>query len=181
MAGNFTWSPWHARPRPRGAAGSAEDGAAEPGEPSPELRPWRIRDRCLRIASYYRVMHLHEQAADRRRRAETRTRFQKWAATVVRQRRAAVAAEHAEEAAGAKRARRGGLPSGATRMAARPAGFYDGTRRYAARAPDEVRKARLLAGRRRVNVTAAAEVGPVLHAVLAGIAQSCVAERRGEG
>ena len=73
------------------------------------------------------------------------------------------------------------VPSAATRMAARPAGFYDATRRYAQRAPRAVLRARLLAGRRRVDVTAAAEVGPRLYDVLIGVAQRCVEERRGEG
>ena len=124
---------------------------------------------------------MHETAAAARRRGSARVRFQAWAATVVREQRAALAAGRAGTAAEAERERRGELPSAATRMAARPAGFYDATRRYAQRAPRAVLRARLLAGRRRVDVTTAAEVGPRLYDVLIGVAQRCVEERRGEG
>ena len=48
---------------------------------------WRLQADCLRVATYYRVMHsqarVEEQPGQQRRRKVTRARFQRWEATVL--------------------------------------------------------------------------------------------------
>ena len=40
---------------------------------------WQLRDRCLRVASYYRVQHMQDKAARRERRLRIQIALRAWA------------------------------------------------------------------------------------------------------
>ena len=44
---------------------------------------WALRDRCLRVATYYRTMHLHSQALRAANLRRLRQRFALWACSFV--------------------------------------------------------------------------------------------------
>ena len=176
------WNPWRTAEENTPTEDTECD--SKGGEtPSTMLLGWRLRDRCLRIASYYRVMRLRQQAEERRRRARTRGRFQQWAASAV----AALAAEKASKQAAAaeadERERRGQRVSAATRMERKnPEVYRNGVRRYKPRATNEARRRVLINKKRRKEPTiVGAEIGRRLHDIMLMVGMRCVNERRGEG
>ena len=57
------------------------------------MQRWKIRDKCLRVATYYRVMHLEDKTLRVTRLKRLRQRFQKWALTFCGQHREAEAGQ----------------------------------------------------------------------------------------
>ena len=152
-------------------------------EPTAMLQAWRLRDRCLRVASYYRVMRLGDRAGERTHREAITARFQRWASSWLEQKRvqAAAAAEQGQrqgEEAEARQ-RRGELPSAATRMERkRPAVYRCGVRPYKKRTAQHVIDRRRLAKRgRRVDIVAGAEIGHRLYGDMMIIEERCRQER----
>ena len=79
-------------------------------------RRWKLRDKCLRVATYYRVMHMRERSRRTACMHRLRKLFAGWAASfLVHVRHAAARAVH-EERAATTRAGRQGLVSAVTRM-----------------------------------------------------------------
>ena len=106
-------------------------GAAE--DTSPDLARWRLRDKCLRVATFFRVMRLDEVARRRARLSVIRGRFQEWAVSFVW-----VAAERKrrgvhEQASRRQRAQRDERVCANTRMRMTPVGVYREEQRGARR------------------------------------------------
>ena len=80
---NYTWSPWFPT-NPRGQT-EPEDEATSMGqeetteEEQAQWRAWQLRDRCLRVATYYRVQHMQSRAARRERRLRVQVALRAWA------------------------------------------------------------------------------------------------------
>ena len=80
---NYTWSPWFPT-NPRGQT-EPEDEAANVGqeetteEEQAQWHAWQLRDRCLRVATYYRVQHMQSRAARRERRLRVQDALRAWA------------------------------------------------------------------------------------------------------
>ena len=183
IADAFTWSPWRAT-KPTQEDTSREDRV----EPTEELLKWKLRDRCLRTATYYRVVHSHIRAAERRRMTRIKARFQRWAASWLAQEKSKVAdtTERAQWQSHEdnERARRGTLPSANTRMECKkPDTYRNGVRRYKPRTNQHVINRRLLNKKtRKVNIVTGAEIGPRLYENMMIIAKRCERERqKGDG
>ena len=183
IAANYTWSPWRAPPKHTNATND-EDRA----EPTAELQRWKLRDKCLRVASYYRITHLHARASETRRWDKIKTRFQRWAASWLEHVRAEAAgvAERAQWQSNEnrERSRRGVLPSANTRMECkRPDVYRSGVRRYKPRTHQNIINRRLISKKgRKINIVTGAEIGPRLYENLIIIAKRCERERqRGDG
>jgi len=186
VAANFSWSPWKSHSKP--ASGDAPASNERESEASTAAtKNWKLRDKCLRVASYYRVLHSGARAGERVRREVTLARFRRWASTWLEQRKAqaADAAEQAQQqrAEVDERQRRGGQPSAATRMERKRADIYrNGVRHYKPRAAQHVINRRLIMRRgRRVDIVAGAEIGPRLYENIKLIAERCEQERRRRG
>ena len=144
-------------------------------------RAWRLQADCLRVATYYRVMHSQARAEERRRRTLTRARFQRWAATVLSARRQEEQQQSAADAAATERQRRGARASAGTRMACTPPDVYrSGIRKYKPRDARHVINARILRKPHRARITGAAEIGPRLWETFMEIARRCNRDR-GDG
>ena len=183
----MTWSPWHAAPA-RGEDAQDADGVGtargSQGETEADLklrRAWRLQADCLRVATYYRVMHSQARAEERRCRTLPRARFQRWAATVLSARRQEEQQQSAADAATTERQRRGARASAGTRMACTPPDVYrSGIRKYKPRDARHVINARILRKPHRARITGAAEIGPRLWETFMEIARRCNRDR-GDG
>ena len=80
------WNPWGTA-APTLAANDQEDSedTSRPLDPNylRALTRWTYRDRCLRIATYYRVLHLHSRAQRAATLQRLRRRFASWALSFV--------------------------------------------------------------------------------------------------
>ena len=183
ISARFKWSPWHVPAKRGEASGEPGDHEGEKEVAASELgllRAWRLRSNCLRVATFYRVMHSHERAATRRRREISQGRFQKWATSVIQERRDAAAQQAADDAAEERRRGSSSQPRTAagTRKGRMSSDVYTaGTRTYKARAPKHIMNERLLAMKHRTQITSAAEIGPRLHETFMEIARRCYRER----
>ena len=144
---------------------------------------WKLRDRCLRIASYYRVMNSCAVASERKRLRYIKDRFQRWATSWLNKLSTEADAGRREEIVEEERGRRGDQPSANTRMEPRRPDMYrGGVRRYKPRARPEERHKRLIRKQlRRTSITVTAQIGPRVHEDMLIIAYRCVKERRGQG
>ena len=176
----FKWSPWHV-PAKRGESNRETEEHEEETEIADsklgQLRAWRAKSDCLRVASFYRVMNSNERAETRRRREINQGRFQKWAASVIQEKHNA-ATRQAENDAAEERRRDSSQSSVGTRKERVPIDVHRaGTRTYKARAPKHVMIQRLLEMKHRTQITNAAEIGPRLHETFMEIARRCYEER----
>ena len=160
VAASFTWNPWRV-----GDARTQHETGQEETEQDDEaqLRRWRLRGDMLRVATYYRVTGARHRAECRTRRARVKARFQRWAMTVLSDRR-----QQDQGATGKRRAE--GEPS------------YREARPYKQRAtPEEMQRRRLGASRtRRTNTAQSTEIGKRLRENMEVIGQRCKAAR-GDG
>ena len=88
VADQFRWNPWRSQRNdeaPRRASTRAQRAATQE-EDEVMLARWRLRGDLLRIATYYRVTGARRSAETRRRTAAAKTRFKRWAATVIAER-----------------------------------------------------------------------------------------------
>ena len=147
---------------------------------------WRLQDRCLRIATYYnRVMHMKERAHKTKRWSTLKKRFQRWAASWMKQERKETTEtterEERQNEHDAERRRRGSLPSASTRMERKQQDIYrSGTRRYRPRTAQNLVNKQLL-NRKRRRIAVGAEVGPRLYDNILIIADRCKRARRRQG
>ena len=86
------WSPWTIRDP------NAKQGVDTANVNQPRLHPrgtttltetekqWKLRDKCLRIATYYCVMAMQARSKHRIHLGLSRTLFRKWASSVIQQR-----------------------------------------------------------------------------------------------
>ena len=116
-----TWSPWG-----NGAA-TADGSDDEPGTEAAPTGPvtlatyqavsrWQLRDKCLRVATYYRVMHMHTRAIRAARLRRLRARFSAWAPTFVMHTHEIARREVHDSRTAADRQTRGEQVSSRTRM-----------------------------------------------------------------
>ena len=99
------------------------------------LQRWKLRDKCLRVATYYRVMHLNrraQRAADLKR---LRARFSRWAFSFIRHTQHATRQDAHDRHAAELRASRQGRVSASTRMRMHNLDLYRESRRNAPRRP----------------------------------------------
>lgn len=161
----YNWNPWGTRAHTPDDTLSPPNGdiANPPSPPNPQERRaeqrWKLRDKCLRIATYYRVMHLHHEATRREYKCKLQHKFARWALSFVRY------VEHKERLAAhndttsRERASRHDLVSASTRMHMRPNDLYREARRNNAR-----RTTRKSTRRKRLATVATAEIGSLLYA-----------------
>ena len=99
------------------------------------LQRWKLRDKCLCVATYYRVMHLNrraQRAADLKR---LRARFSRWAFSFIRHTQHATRQDAHDRHAAELRASRQGRVSASTRMRMHNLDLYRESRRNAPRRP----------------------------------------------
>ena len=172
LSRSFTWSPWKEGDT-RAQHETEQDETDRDNET--QLERWRLRGDMLRIATYYRVTGAKCRAERRTRRERTKARFQRWAMTVLRERRSRTEAREAEE--GTQQDQR---VTGKRRADHEPS--YREARPYKQRAtPEEMRRKRLDPKRtRRVNTAQSTEIGRRLRENMEEIGRRCK-ERRGDG
>ena len=99
FAESYKWSPWRenndARQRPDA-----------PTTDEAQLRRWKLRGDMLRLATYYRVMRLHDKATRRVRREAVQRGLRAWAKRVLREARADTGEMDTEEGARPSRKRK---------------------------------------------------------------------------
>ena len=140
----------------------------------PDLARWRLRDRCLRVATYFRVMRLGETARRRARLSALRGRFQAWAVSFMR-----VTAERKrqsahEQASQRQRTQRDERVCASTRMRMTAVDVYREERRNV-RGGQAVA---LVRRRKRIPTLLDTEVGMRLYGNMREVARRCVEERR---
>ena len=137
-----------------------------------QLQRWRLKCDLMRVATYYRVTGAQARVEARKRSARTRARFREWAASVRRERTAAV--QHPAE--------REGDGQHATRKRAMDPGSYSEARAYKQRATqEEMSQRRLRPRQRRRGPTAnSTEIGKRQRDEMSEIAKKCARWRRRE-
>ena len=117
-----------------------EDEDTETGPPTLAehqlMQRWKLRDKCLRIATYYRVLRLHDRAAHRNTMQRLRPRFANWAASLIRHTQHMARLTAHREHTQAARSTRQDLVSSSTRMHMIEPVLYRETRRRNARATE---------------------------------------------
>ena len=127
---------------------------------------WKLRDKCLRVATYYRVMHLRAHALRAASLARMQRRFAAWAPSFVEHCRLRKRREGHDVHSARERVSRQGLVSASTRMQLMAPDIYRESRRNA---PRRVRQRS--AGRRRLLPTLVeAEIGSRLYSNMCTIA-----------
>ena len=177
--GGRRWSPW-GMAFGEGVEEDAVEGGAELGPITLSEygadRRWKLRDKCLRVATYYRVMHMRERSRRTACMHRLRKLFAGWAASfLVHTRHAAARVVHEERTAVARAGRRG-LVSAVTRMRMTAPDLYRTERRNAPR-----RRAPVGARRRvRLPTVVDTEIGARLYGDMCTIG-SWVHVARGDG
>jgi hypothetical protein len=80
-----TWNPWGTRLSPAQETQTTVDLTTGPptlSEHQMHMR-WKLRDKCLRVATYYRVLELHRRALRKKTLSRLRARFASWALSFV--------------------------------------------------------------------------------------------------
>ena len=175
------WSPWLAhkegKPKPKPTTQVGPRVA-----PTPPTRPteiqlrWQLRDKCLRVATYYRVMKLRLRAEKRDRLCNIRRTFRKWAPTAVQEMRDTTRRNTHQDAVSHQRESRAGHASASTRMNLARPNLYNEVRRYHKRQ----HPANGPATRRvRLATQVDTQIGLKLHANMRSIARQSVLMRNG--
>ena len=124
------WSPWTIRDP------NAKQGVDTANVNQPRLHPrgtttltetekqWKLRDKCLRIATYYRVMAMQARSKRRIQLGLSRTLFRKWASSVIQQRNEQKRCEAHKQQSDSQRQTREGHASAQTRMHLRRPDLY---------------------------------------------------------
>ena len=83
------WSPWIVRdPTTKiGTIQSQQQHAKRTKTLSDEEKRWKLRDKCLRVATYYRLMGMRSRSEHRTRLGASKKIFWTWAKSVIEQRR----------------------------------------------------------------------------------------------
>ena len=83
------WSPWIVRePTTKiGATQSQQQHVKRTKTLSDEEKRWKLRDKCLRVATYYRLMGMRSRSEHRTRLGASKKTFRTWANSVIEQRR----------------------------------------------------------------------------------------------
>ena len=187
LAQDYKWTPWQSADQKPTARPIRRSARAPPPEPTEIERRWKLRDKCLRVATYYRVMHSHARAERQAKSSRVKARFRAWATSWLAERKAE--REHQGRHAGAaeterqRRGEGGDQPSAHTRMETKgPDVYRAGTRRYRPRVTRDERDRRLIRKKgRRIPSTVSAVIGPRLYENMTTIAKVCADERQGQG
>ena len=175
VADQFRWNPWRSQRNdeaPRRASTRAQRAATQE-EDEVMLARWRLRGDLLRIATYYRVTGARRSAETRRRTAAAKTRFKRWAATVIaeRQRRGE---------GGSASSELGGRDQSLDPSVLRPQ-YKEGRTNKRRATAAEMAERRLASKRaRRTNTAQSTEIGKKLRDDMQEIGRRCK-ERRGDG
>ena len=178
IASTYTWSPW--KPGDARAQQHATQAPELHGdEDEIQLTRWQLRCDLLRIATFYRVTGAKRRAKQRVRREAAKAKFQRWAATVLAERRSQ--ARPTPETRANQQETRQGQNAGKRRV--ETATSYREARAYKQRAtPDEMERRRLAPKRTRLtNTTQSTELGKRLRDNMEEVGRRCKAERRGDG
>ena len=119
---------------------------------------WKLRDKCLRVATYYRVMHLRHTARRREHMQTMQRKFAAWALSFIRHIKHQERLTAHNVMASRERTSRQDLVSASTRMQMRPTDLYRETRRNNARQPLQ-RPTR----RTRLTTMTTAEIGSLIY------------------
>ena len=171
FATRVTWSPW----RETQTHATTED--ADDNTDMTQLQRWRLKCDLMRVATYYRVTGAQARVEARKRSARIRARFREWAASVRRERAAAVQHQAEREGDGQR----------TTRKRAMDPGSYSEARAYRQRATqEEMSQRRLRTRQRRLGPTAnSTEIGKRQRDEMSEIAKKCARwqhrERYGDG
>ena len=158
------WNPWGA-PAPTLPTDAQGQNDETPRPPDQQhlcaLKRWMLRDKCLRVATYYRVMHLHSRA----RRAVTlrrlRQRFASWALSFVRHTQHSARQTAHNNHTSDLRTTRQGRVSANTHMHMHSVDLYRESRRNAPRRPRAQRNQSR--GRTRLPTSTDTEIGSLLY------------------
>ena len=178
IASTYNWSPW--KPGDARAQQHATQAPELHGdEDEIQLTRWQLRCDLLRIATFYRVTGAKRRAKQRVRREAAKAKFQRWAATVLAERRSQ--ARPTPETRANQQETRQGQNAGKRRAETAPS--YREARAYKQRAtPDEMERRRLAPKRTRLtNTTQSTELGKRLRDNMEEVGRRCKAERRGDG
>ena len=152
--------------------------------PTPPTKPtelqlrWQLRDKCLRVATYYRVMKLRLRAEKRDRLCNVRRTFRKWAPTAIQEMRDTTRRNTHQDAVSHQRESRAGHASASTRMNLARPNLYNEVRRYHKRQhPADGPATR----RVRLATQVDTQIGLKLHANMRSIARQSVLMRNGNG
>ena len=91
---------------------------------SDEEKRWKLRDKCLRVATYYRLMGMRSRSEHRTRLGASKKVFWTWAKSVIEQRRESKRLATHERESEQQRLNRKGNASAHTRMHIRPLDLY---------------------------------------------------------
>ena len=167
--------------RRRTRATTRHSGARAPREGGRDSAHTLATTRCdlLRIATFYRVTGAKRRAKQRVRRETAKAKFQRWAATVLAERRSQ--ARPTPETRANQQETRQGPNAGKRRAETAPS--YREARAYKQRAtPDEMERRRLAPKRTRLtNTTQSTELGKRLRDNMEEVGRRCKAARRGDG
>ena len=133
------WNPWGTR---MAAACDEEEDHTTEREAGPQTNEeyqtemrWKLRDKCLRVATFYRVMHLRARALRIATRKRLRLRFTVWSNSFIEYTRHTARQSAHDTTASHARASRQGQVSAQTRMHMTAPDLYRETRRNAPRRP----------------------------------------------
>ena len=130
-----TWNPWGTRLSPAPETQITVDLTTGP----PTLlehrmhMQWKLRDKCLRVATYYRVLDLHRRALRKKTLSRLRARFASWALSFVDHTKLTARQETHDALALATRHGRQGRVSANTRMGMTDVDLYREARRNTTR------------------------------------------------
>ena len=130
------WSPWTVRDP------NAKQGGGTAHVNQPRLHPrgtttltetekqWKLRDKCLRVATYYRVLAMQARSKRRIQLGLSRALFRTWASSVIQQRREHKRCEAHKQQSDSQRHIREGHASAQTRMHMRRPDLYTEQRQH---------------------------------------------------
>ena len=130
------WSPWTVRDP------NAKQGGGTAHVNQPRLHPrgtttltetekqWKLRDKCLRVATYYRVLAMQARSKRRIQLGLSRALFRTWASSVIQQRREHKRCEAHKQQSDNQRHIREGHASAQTRMHMRRPDLYTEQRQH---------------------------------------------------